>query len=159
MKRKYWFFGGLIALLGIWESFGYLATTERMLPIFQAFFPEQDLALLIPDSSLRWGGLVVFSEQHDYFLYFVLRKCAHLLLFGCLTLYVWYFIHRYTRIESKKIKTSLLTCIVLVTAVLDEVYQSFIPQRVSSPMDLLLDFSGIVLSLTALWVVRGCKLW
>lgn len=159
MNRRYFFLTGLIVMIGAWEVIGFLASSDLMLPILRSIFREEDLSMLIPDTSLNWGGVVVYTEQHDHFLFFVLRKSIHLFFYGCITLYAWYFIHHYTKMTNNRLKLLAVCGIIIVIAAIDEIFQSFIPYRSTSIMDILLDFIGFGLSLTALWIVRGCKLW
>jgi len=71
----------------------------------------------------------------------VLRKAAHMTEFGLLWLLWW----RALGYGSRLVPAG----IALVYAVTDEVHQSFVADRVGSPVDVLIDAAGIALAILA----------
>lgn len=76
----------------------------------------------------------------DKDLNYIVRKNAHFFQYFMLSLFVTYITFAF-KLKGKKGIVYILF-IVLLVAVLDEFYQSFIPNRSSSVMDVLIDFSG-----------------
>ncbi|KAB3535437.1 hypothetical protein F8154_06545 [Alkaliphilus pronyensis] len=85
-----------------------------------------------------------YARANPVILEFLLRKIAHVFVFFSLTIALFFLINQYT----KKNYTALLLSFVSATAMaaLDEFRQSFTDGRVSSLIDVGIDFIGISLA-------------
>ena len=85
---------------------------------------------------------------------YVLRKCAHFCEFALLAVLVWRAL-RLTRSEPDSgwhTKTAVLALIIVVGyAITDEMHQRFVPSRVASPVDVLIDSMGALSGLALVW--------
>jgi VanZ family protein len=89
-------------------------------------------------------------------LNFLLRKSAHLTEYGILGL-LWFRTWRGSR-QGHEWKWALAGIgIALLTAIMDEVHQSFVPSRTGSAWDVLLDLTGAVAAQILLWGVMRWK--
>ncbi len=85
-------------------------------------------------------------------LHFLVRKSAHVTEYGILGL-LWFRVWRGAH-EGFQWKWSLAGVgIVLVTAIADEVHQSFVPSRTGEAKDVLLDVCGAITVQILLWVI------
>jgi len=107
---------------------------------------------------LLWSGLIFYlssiphlKSTFDPLWDLILRKIAHVSEYAILA-GLW------TRATRKRVNpwpikqtafTTVLFC--LIYALFDEFHQSFIPGRVASPLDVLLDSFGAI-SFTILWI-------
>lgn len=73
----------------------------------------------------------------------VLRKLGHAAAYGLLAILVAYALRRFD-VKRRWLFTMVL---VIAYAITDEVHQAFVPGRVSSPVDLLIDALGGVVGL------------
>lgn len=73
----------------------------------------------------------------------VLRKLAHMTVFGLLW-YLWW-----RALDRRSVWPAVF--ITVLYAISDEWHQHFVPRRHGSPIDVLIDAAGIVI---AIWVVR-----
>lgn len=85
------------------------------------------------------------------------RKCAHLVEYAVLACLLWRVVRKPVRNDPHPWRWSeavtVWVCVALV-ATSDEIHQAFVPTRQASPWDVLIDVSGGVLGLLALWFIR-----
>ncbi len=89
-----------------------------------------------------WSSLypTLHSCSNKSFAHFLVRKAAHMTQFFFLGL-TWFSFLSFFSLEFYNI-IIYSCCIVLFSSVIDEFYQHFIPNRSSSVIDVLVDFSG-----------------
>jgi VanZ family protein len=93
------------------------------------------------------------DEVHEFF-----RKCCHLAEYSFLALLLWRAFSRgieHWR-EWSVPKARRVILIVMLYASTDEFHQLFVPTRTSRATDVLIDTSGAILGLTALWLLQRC---
>lgn len=89
-----------------------------------------------------------YAKANPVILEFILRKVAHTMVFFFLTLAVFSVFNQYT----KKVSTAVLSAFTVATliAALDEFRQSFVHGRVSSLIDVFINFIGIAIATLSL---------
>jgi VanZ family protein len=111
------------------------------------------LRWLFPELAEETIGLVVL----------LVRKCAHLTVFGVLALLFWRAFRKPVKNDPRpwswsEARNSLVG--VFVYAVTDEVHQAFVPSRQGSALDVVIDTLGGAAALLALWIYgRWRKKW
>lgn len=88
-------------------------------------------------------------------LVFLVRKCAHVTEYAALALLVWWALRKET--EEWRWRPALVTLgVIVLYAISDEVHQTFVPTRIGTPVDVLVDTSG---GLIALGLLRAGTSW
>ncbi len=117
------------------------------------------LSLYLP--WLFWMGIIFYlssipevriSQEDLWDL--ILRKLAHMLVFGILFLLSW-------RISTQqKIAKPYLWAFIwaVVYALSDEFHQSFIPTRVASSLDVIIDCGGVLMAGLILYLVPSLRI-
>jgi VanZ family protein len=106
---------------------------------------------------LRWLFQLLFgpvSDAHWDFLHHIIRKSGHFLGYGAIGL-AWLRAWRMTLTAAPFHTDAALA--LLGTAMLaswDEWHQGFLPNRTSSPWDVLLDCCGALVMLSFAWMLR-----
>lgn len=93
------------------------------------------------------------DEIHEFF-----RKCCHLAEYSIFALLLWRAFSRgiehWREWSFPKVRRVIL--IVMLYASTDEFHQHFVPTRTSRVTDVLIDTSGGILGLLALWLLQRC---
>lgn len=102
-------------------------------------------------SATRSLGIVkilrkLIASEYLFIIAFVVRKLAHFSEYFILAFLTYNFIKDF----NVKYKVFIILIFCLVYASLDEVHQYFVPGRVMSIIDILIDFLG---SLTAMYII------
>jgi VanZ family protein len=111
------------------------------------------LRWLFPEMSEDTIGLAVL----------LVRKCAHLTVYGVLALLYWRAFRRPVKDDSRpwswiEARNALIG--VVIYAITDEVHQAFVPSRQGSVMDVFIDTVGGAMGLLAFWAYgRWRKKW
>jgi VanZ family protein len=111
---------------------------------------------------LRWIFQLIFgpvSDAHWNVIHHLIRKSGHFLGYGVIGL-AWLRAWRMTLTDAPFHTDAALA--LLGTAMLaswDEWHQGFLPNRTSSPWDVLLDCCGATAMLILAWVLRRKFLW
>lgn len=109
---------------------------------------------------LQWLGFGPGAADAVLLLF---RKLAHLIEYALLAVLAWRALRRPVRADPRPWNWSqagwaLLWCVAY--AVSDEVHQSFVPTRVGTTWDVLIDTVGATGGLLALWLAGRCwKRW
>ena len=86
----------------------------------------------------------------------VVRKWAHVTEYAVLTWLFWRAVRKPVRAEPRpwnwREAGMVLVCVALF-AISDEIHQAFVPTRQASPWDVMIDATGAVLGLLAIWLV------
>jgi VanZ family protein len=106
-----------------------------------------------------WYGVIfAFSDQPDLrvssddLLDFVLRKAAHMVVFGVLALLCWGAVGAWSR--SRAAMLGIGWSLTLALAISDEWHQTFVHGRVGHASDVAIDMTGATLALVAVLLVR-----
>ena len=110
---------------------------------------------------LRWLNPDV-TEKTIQQVQTIVRKSAHLTEYGILSMLLWRsFSHRLKKNSHawswRQAGWVLLT--VAAYAATDEFHQSFVPSRMASPWDVLIDTVGAALGLLVLWMFGRWRKW
>lgn len=106
---------------------------------------------------LRWLFQLLFgrvSDAHWAFIHHIIRKSGHFLGYGAIGL-AWLRAWRMT-LTAAPFHTDAALALLGTTmlASWDEWHQGFLPNRTSSPWDVLLDCCGAVVMLSFAWILR-----
>ncbi|SMP61969.1 VanZ family protein [Anoxynatronum buryatiense] len=82
-----------------------------------------------------------YVRENPVVIEFFLRKLAHVGVFFLITLALFFLLYQYIASATLSIVLSFMGGFVL--AVLDEYRQSFVPDRVASPVDVMIDMVGV----------------
>lgn len=118
---------GVISLLSS-EAFSGDHTGGLLLPVLQTLLPGASPATLLA-------------------LHAITRKLAHVTEYAILAVLVVRALARPGRSMLQLAATSLVLCV--AWAVIDETRQTFVPNRVGSPVDVAIDAAGAVLGMAA----------
>ncbi|HEX5222044.1 MAG TPA: VanZ family protein [Verrucomicrobiae bacterium] len=102
------------------------------------------------------------SQDQIWPIVMVVRKCAHLTEYAVLALLLWHAFRGLSK-QAEGWSWRVAACAwlgVVLYAITDEVHQAFVPNRMGSPWDVLLDSIGGAAGLLALWAFgRWRKRW
>jgi VanZ family protein len=110
-------------------------------PLMRWLFPE------MPEETVGEAVLVV-------------RKCAHLTVYGVLALLYWRAFRKPMKNDTRpwswiEARNALIG--VAMYAITDEVHQTFVPPRQGTVTDVLIDTLGGAMGLLALWAFGRCR--
>ncbi|WP_353892426.1 VanZ family protein [Proteinivorax hydrogeniformans] len=125
------------------------------------------VANTLPLNFSEWGAFRVLGEDfleyasnNPRLIEFLLRKIAHVVMFFLVTIAFFLLASQYT----KRPRTAIFIAFIGGTAMafLDEYRQSFVPTRVASLMDVLINFIGVSLAifiiLFALFITKSARI-
>lgn len=95
-------------------------------------------------------------QQHDALL-LATRKVAHLTEYAILAILIWRALHNRTDVPPSQtsLRVAWLTFLICVLyAITDEVHQSFVPSRIGSPFDVVIDAVGAFMGLLVACIWR-----
>ena len=136
-----------------------------------AVIARESTALFGADNTSRWlrsGWQLLFGVVDDErwgHIHHIIRKSGHFLGYGMLglswlraflLLWMQWMIHRPARVWRGWCVAVAISCTALVAS-LDELHQSFLPNRTGVPQDVVLDVSGAValmLIVMTFWVKK-----
>lgn len=139
-KNRWWRYGPLF----LWMTLIFVGSTGLLASNNTNGFVHTLLHALSPH----------LSEERVQFWHYVIRKLGHLTEYGILALLAARAFH--TSSQRALSIHYLLASFLLVAAyaLLDEYHQSFIPTRVASPYDSLIDMTGGAIALSFLYFRR-----
>jgi len=125
------------------------------------------LAVVIPFDFSELGPLKTLSNDFLIYAYdnpaiieFLLRKIAHVTIFFLVTVAFFLLTSQYTKKSRNAIIIAFLGGTTM--AFLDEYRQSFVPTRVSSLMDIFINFTGVSIALFfiifSLFITKGTRI-
>jgi VanZ family protein len=94
------------------------------------------------------------ADQHIHGVVVLVRKMAHVTEYAILTCLIWRLVHSYRDESDPKhrwIVARITLLAVIIYAASDEFHQLFVPSREASVRDVLIDTSGAILALSAIW--------
>lgn len=94
------------------------------------------------------------KEKISKILTKVIRKCAHMFLFGTLSLFLVLYIRTYGVSEVKAVLITLTVCFFYACS--DEWHQGFVKARDSQFIDVIVDCCGSIVALVIFYVIRKC---
>ncbi len=122
----------------IWLGLIFAGSTD-------ALSAEQTSRILVP--FLRWLDPQI-SFATIAAIHFALRKLGHLTEYAISAALLWRALRRGTNLQAKMSILFLLAWLAAaIFAVTDEFYQSFVPSRTASPIDVMIDLCGAMIGL------------
>jgi len=114
---------------------------------------------------ILWAGMIFYfssipdlrSGLPDIFD-IILRKIAHAGEFGILAILLWRAILSPKQKPDKQPPTNVIVIVIITIilfAVSDEIHQGFVSGRVASPIDVLIDSSGVILGLSIFFKIKN----
>jgi VanZ family protein len=110
---------------------------------------------------LRWFNPQV-TEKTIAKVQTVIRKSAHLAEYAILSILLWRAFSHHLRKNSRPWSPRQAVWVLLMVAAYaatDEFHQSFVPSRMASPWDVLIDTAGAALGLFVLWMIGRWRRW
>jgi VanZ family protein len=104
-----------------------------------SFLPDK----LAPAKTLT-ADFLSYARQNPVIMEFLLRKTGHVILFFCITLAAFFLISLYQKSPGWTVFLAFLTGATL--AILDELHQHFVDQRVGNIIDVFINFAGVSLA-------------
>lgn len=111
-----------------------------MKPLLHQVVPEYRLQQLLPDVRVRYGGRTIIIQEDPYgFVEFMLRKTAHVFLYGALGTGLFLL---FSRRWALSWSYAVALFLVVLVAIFDEWNQSGRWNRYGSVYDIGLDLAG-----------------
>ena len=101
---------------------------------------------------LRWMVPDISAETIGQIQFFV-RKCAHVIEYAILSMFLWRALRLQWGTRTAVIQTATAFLAAMTCAALDEFHQAHIAARTGSPSDVALDGVGAVVGLVLYWRV------
>ncbi|MDN7241746.1 VanZ family protein [Planococcus sp. N028] len=142
----------LLLLLGIlFISSGQTYEQQTLIPTLEKYLVSKPFEGLLSYLHIPYYGIMVSIEERGYFAFieFLLRKGAHLFMFGALAIAVF--------VLLPKPKFWLAFAITVGLAFLDEFHQSLTGGRTPTGQDVLLDSIGAFIALSIWWLYMKIK--
>jgi len=127
---------------------------QDLAPVLQRYPRLVQAVTALPEVQFRYAGSVLNNRRDPVrFLQFILRKAAHLFLYGMYGLSLMRALAGSGLIGARGF--GLAAILVVLVAMLDEHNQARIAGRSGRPEDVALDFAGFLLFCSVIW---GCAL-
>lgn len=144
MKKYFWF---LLILVLIFISSGQTYEQQSLIPNLRQWFPGEPFKGWLSTLQIQYWGRTISVEERGYyyFLEFLIRKGAHIVIFGALAIAAYIMTKRY-------ILSFFLT---VGLAIIDEFHQSLTGGRTSTIQDVYLDTFGAFTALLFVYMIKG----
>ncbi|SFS39029.1 VanZ like family protein [Paenibacillus sp. 453mf] len=148
----------LTCIILIWALFIlYMSTRsyqqQSIRPILTSISHHLQINVTLPNINIHYANKIYSLQNNPYgFIEFVFRKCAHVFVYGVLTVLTHLFIRKVWK--DNLISYILPLGLILIIACLDETIQRYSENRTSSSYDVVLDFSGGCLALLLTMMIR-----
>lgn len=135
----------ILLLAGLWVSSSQTYDQQSLIPTLQKLLPsETGKSLLAKLEFTYWGRTISVEDRgYYYFVEFLIRKAAHFMTFGFLSLVIYWLLP----IHSGRFVAAML--LTLIFACADELHQSITGGRTATIQDVYLDMAGALTFLTA----------
>ena len=142
--KKYILF--ILILLVLFYSSAQTYEEQSMIPDLMRWLPGEPFKGFLSLFQIPYWGTIVSVEERGYhaFIEFLLRKGAHIAIFGALAFAAY--------IMFRRIRIAFILTVVL--AIADEYHQSLTGGRTPTIHDVLLDSFGAALALTLIWIFK-----
>jgi len=145
--KKYIFF--ILIVLALFYSSGQTYEEQSLIPDLQHYLPNEPLKGMLSMFQIPYWGITVSVEERGYhaFIEFLLRKGAHVFIFGALAAAIYYAIRKFT----------LAFVITVALAFIDEFHQSLTGGRTPTIHDVMLDSFGAMVALFLIFLIKKFK--
>jgi len=142
MKKYFWF---LLILVLLFISSGQTYEQQSLIPNLRQWFPGEPFKSWLSTLQISYWGRTISVEERGYyyFLEFLIRKGAHIVIFGALAVAAFIMTKRY-------ILSFFLT---MGLAIIDEFHQSLTGGRTPSIQDVYLDTFGAFIALLFVYII------
>jgi glycopeptide antibiotics resistance protein len=142
MKKSIFF---ILILIVLFYSSGQTYEEQSLIPDLKRLLPNEPLEGLLSIFHIPYWGTIVSVEERGYhaFLEFLIRKGAHVFIFGALAAAIYY--------AFRKFKLSFILTVGI--AVIDEYHQSLTGGRTPTIHDVMLDSFGAAMALIIIYIL------
>lgn len=136
----------ILILLALFYSSGQTYEEQSLIPDLKRFLPNEPLKGILSTLQVPYWGTTVSIEERGYhaFVEFLIRKGAHVFIFGALAAAVYYAIRKFI----------LAFVITVGFAIIDEYHQSLTGGRTPTIHDVLLDSFGAAMVLLVIFLIK-----
>ncbi|MFS0689441.1 VanZ family protein [Sporosarcina sp. 179-K 8C2 HS] len=141
----------LLVIVGVlFFSSGQTYEQQSLIPTLEERLPSKPLESQLEKLEIPYWGNIVSVEERGYYAFveFLIRKGAHVFIFGLLAIVV------YSILPKIRYRTIVALLITLAFAIGDEYHQSFTGGRTATSNDVLLDMAGAVTFLLTLRLIQ-----
>ena len=138
----------LFILFVLFISSGQSYEQQSLIPTLQNWLPGKPFEFLLSKLQIPYWGITVSVEERGYyyFIEFLLRKAAHIFIFGFLALAI------YAVLPKRFPQFRIAAFLTFLLAIADEYHQSLTGGRTPSIQDVFLDTAGAISALLFLQV-------
>lgn len=142
--KKYILF--ILILLALFYSSAQTYEEQSLIPDLMRWLPGEPFRGFLSIFQIPYWGTTVSVEERGYhaFIEFLLRKGAHIVIFGALAFAAY--------IMFRRIRIAFILTVVL--AIADEYHQSLTGGRTPTIQDVMLDSFGAAFVLTMIWIFK-----
>jgi len=143
MKKSIFF---IIILIVLFYSSGQTYEEQSLIPDLKRLFPNEPLKGFLSIFQIPYWGTTISVEERGYhaFIEFLLRKGAHVFIFGALATAIYYAFRKFT----------LAFILTVGIAGIDEYHQSLTGGRTPTIHDVMLDSFGAAMALIIIYFLK-----
>ncbi|WP_075617242.1 VanZ family protein [Paenisporosarcina indica] len=136
----------ILILLALFYSSGQTYEEQSLIPDLKRYLPNEPLKGILSTLQVPYWGTTVSIEERGYhaFVEFLIRKGAHVFIFGALAAAIYYAIRKFF----------LAFAVTVIFAIIDEYHQSLTGGRTPTIHDVLLDSFGAALVLLVIFLIK-----
>lgn len=141
----------LLVIVGVlFFSSGQTYEQQSIIPTLEEWLPGKPLESQLAKLQIPYWGKIISVEERGYYAFveFLIRKAAHVFIFGLLAIAV------YSILPKIRYRSVVALLITLTLAIGDEFHQSLTGGRTATSNDVLLDMAGAVIFLLALRLIQ-----
>ncbi|MGB3260789.1 VanZ family protein [Paenisporosarcina sp.] len=142
--KKYILF--ILILMALFYSSAQTYEEQSLIPDLMRWLPNEPFKGVLSLLQIPYWGTIVSVEERGYhaFIEFLIRKGAHVVIFGALAIATYIMVRRFR----------LAFILTVVLAIADEFHQSLTGGRTPTIHDVLLDSIGAVLALSIVIIYK-----
>lgn len=136
----------ILILLALFYSSGQTYEEQSLIPDLKRYLPDEPFKGILSTLEIPYWGTTVSIEERGYhaFIEFLLRKGAHVFIFGALAGAIYYATRKFF----------LAFAVTAVFAIIDEYHQSLTGGRTPTIQDVLLDSFGAAIVLLSIFLIK-----
>ncbi len=127
---------------------GFDVIFERLAAFIAARLPAAGGSSYFAPIDSVMQDFLVYMRRNPVLIEFFLRKIVHIMVFFTLTLTLFFLLYQY--IASKSLTLFLTFAGGFIFSVLDEIRQYYVPGRVGSPFDVMVNMIGVSLGIVVI---------
>lgn len=141
----------LLVIVGVlFFSSGQTYEQQSIIPTLEEWLPGKPLESHLVKLQIPYWGKSISVEERGYYAFveFLIRKAAHVFIFGLLAIAV------HSILPKIRFRSVVALLITLTLAIGDEYHQSLTGGRTASSRDVLLDMAGAITFLLTLRLIQ-----